>query len=476
MFVQAKQDGRIRPLVDLRSRNQNTEADHSQIPNQQTILSAVARGKFRSKIDLSDAYFQTRVHPDDVKYNTIKTPFGSFTSKVMMQGDMNAPATFVRVMEDLFHKELGDYVWVYIDNIFIFSNTFKDHIQPVTAVCDKLRKAGFYANPKKSMFFAEKLEILGHMIDNDGLHPAPEKIRSIMDWTKPKNKKQLERFNGMVNYIAQFLPHAATITAPLTELTGNAEWLWTDLHDAAFEAVKRAAEKHQVLRPIDYTIPDMVWLFTDASPTGTGAWVGQGPTRDAARPAAFHSRMLTPSQNAYPTHHQEALAIVEAIASFEYLLRNRRFTVVTDQESLTKMMTQKSLSGRQQRWLTFLSQFNFGIEYQPGAENFLADYLSRIHEGNPNSTDITLRDPTSQGSKTEALPDTPALSIDTHYASSLNYPTDSEDAMYYASDKKPSPTLTSYNSILCSSPEYLMNEAASFAVTHSQTSQNPSNK
>jgi len=429
MFIQAKLDGRIRPLVDLRSRNQNTEADYSQIPNQQTILSAVARGKFRSKIDLSDAYFQTRVHHHDVKYNTIKTPFGSFTSEVMMQGDMNAPATFVTVMEDLFHKELGDYVWVYIDDIFIFSNTFKDHIQHVTDVCDKLRKAGFYANTKQSMFFAERLEILGHTIDNDGLHPAPGKIHSIMDWTKPKNQKELERFNGMVNYLWQFLPHAATITASLTEPTGNAEWLWMDLDDAAFEAVGRAAEKHQVLRPIDYTIPDMVWLFTDASPTGTGVWVGQGPTRDAARPAAFHSRILTPSQKAYPTYHQEALAIVEAIASFEYLLRNRRFTVVTDHESLTKMMTQKSLSERQQRWLTFLSQLNFGIEYQPGADNFLADYLSRIHEGNPNSTDITLRDPTSQGSKTEALPDTPALSIDTHYASSLDYPTDSEDAM-----------------------------------------------
>ena len=70
----------------------------------------------------------------------------------------------------------------------------------------------------------------------------------------------------------------------------------------------------------------------------------------------------------------------------------------------------------------------------------------------------------------------PQHSLLTHYASSLDYPTDSEDAMYYASDEKPSPTLTSYNSILRSSPEYLMNEAASFAVTRSQTSQNPSNK
>ena len=73
MFREAKPDGRIRPLVDLCFRNDNAVADHSKIPNQQTILHAVAKGKYRCKIDLSDAYFQTRVHLDDVKYNTIKT-------------------------------------------------------------------------------------------------------------------------------------------------------------------------------------------------------------------------------------------------------------------------------------------------------------------------------------------------------------------------------------------------------------------
>ena len=67
MFLEVKPDGRIRPVQDLRFRNDNTVADYSQIPNQQTILQAVARAKYRSKIDLSDAYFQTRVHSDNVK-------------------------------------------------------------------------------------------------------------------------------------------------------------------------------------------------------------------------------------------------------------------------------------------------------------------------------------------------------------------------------------------------------------------------
>jgi len=99
----------------------------------------------------------------------------------------------------------------------------------------------------------------------------------------------------MANYVSQFIPQIATITAPLTELSGNEDWLWTDLHEAAFEAVKHTADKHQVLRPKEYNKPDMIWLFTAVSPTGTGAWMGQGPTRDAARPAAFHSGKLTPS-------------------------------------------------------------------------------------------------------------------------------------------------------------------------------------
>ena len=204
------------------------------------------------------------------------------SSQVMMQGDMNAPGTFVRTMEDLFHDELGKNIWVYIDDIFVFSDTFEEHVKVVTNACSKLQNAGYYANPKKSVFFATKLDILGHRREDNGIHPAPEKIRTIMDWTRPESQKELQRFNGMVNYISQVIPHIATITAPLTELSGNAEWLGTNLQEAAFEAVKRAAEKDKVVRPIDYNKPDMIWLFTDASPTGTGAWIGQGPTRGAA--------------------------------------------------------------------------------------------------------------------------------------------------------------------------------------------------
>ena len=57
-----------------------------------------------------------------------------------MQGDMNTTATFVRVMEDLFHDELGKVIWIYIDDIFICNNSFEEHIEHVPHACRKLKE------------------------------------------------------------------------------------------------------------------------------------------------------------------------------------------------------------------------------------------------------------------------------------------------------------------------------------------------
>ena len=115
-------------------------------------------------------------------------------------------------------------------------------------------------------------------------------------------------------------------------------------------------------------------------------------------------------------------------------------------------MTQKNLSGRQQRWLTYISKYDFEIEYQPGVKNIVADYVSRIYETDSGPGDITLKDPTAE---TETPPSAWFLSIHTDYTSSREYSAESEDAMTQTNH---SPTLTSRESIYRTSPDYLMNE------------------
>src|SRR3989337_2423914 len=305
----------------------------------------------------------------------------------MLQGDTNSPATFMRVMEDLFCDYLHDFVWVYIDDILIFSETPEQHVEHITKVCNKLREARFYASPDKTQFFAKRLELLGHIVTDEGILAAPEKIRDIKDWTIPKSRKELERFLGLVNYISQFLPHHASLTAPLTSLTGKAEFLWTDIHTKAFNQIKQLATDAKVLRPINYKSGEPIFLFADASIVGTGSWVGQGPTPYEARPAMFHSRKFTNSQTNYTTTEQETLAIIEALRAFYHVLQGTFFTIVTDHEALQSMKTKTQLSRRQHRWLAYLNIFDYNIKYEPGSTNYLADALSRIYDQTPSAND-----------------------------------------------------------------------------------------
>ena len=110
MFPKLKPNGEIRLLSDLVPRNDVTKKNDSTIPNQSMILSTVARAKYRSTIDLSNSYVQIRVPPEDETLMTIKTPFGTFACKIMLQGDTNAPSTAMSVMEFVLDGLIGKTV------------------------------------------------------------------------------------------------------------------------------------------------------------------------------------------------------------------------------------------------------------------------------------------------------------------------------------------------------------------------------
>ncbi len=122
-----KKDGRLRTVIDARQRNDNTVKDVTPLPDQKVIREDVARAPIRSKIDLADAYEQVRVKPEDVDKTVFTTIAGTYASNVVQQGDCNAPATFQRLMTSIFRDVIGRFVHVYLDDIFIFSNSYEEH-------------------------------------------------------------------------------------------------------------------------------------------------------------------------------------------------------------------------------------------------------------------------------------------------------------------------------------------------------------
>jgi hypothetical protein len=121
--------------------------------------------------------------------------------------------------------------------------------------------------------------------------------------------------------------------------------------------------------------------------TGAAGHVCQGKDWKTAKPVAFWSGKFSSAEQAYPTHEQELLAIVESLKRFRHHLLGTKFTIVTDHEKLDKFMTQKDLSRRQIRWLETLCDFDFEIKYSPGKLNILADALSRIYSHDDSGTE-----------------------------------------------------------------------------------------
>jgi len=149
----------------------------------------------------------------------------------MRQGDKNAPSTFQNAINTLFQDELGIFVYIYIDDIFIFSKTYKEHVNHVRRVLQKLRDNQFFADRKKSQFLPKELSILGHVITRRGIQPVLGRVRKILNWPTSSNIKELKSFLGIVNYCSQFAPHLATISSLLTTMAGStANWDWTHTH------------------------------------------------------------------------------------------------------------------------------------------------------------------------------------------------------------------------------------------------------
>ena len=379
-----KKSGLLRTVVDTRERNANTVKDLTPFPDQDTIRNSCARAKFRTKLDMSDAYEQIRVAPEDVWKTAFATVVGTLLSNVMQMGDCNGPSTFQRLMSRIFIRQIGRFVFVYLDDIFIYSASIEEHEEHLKIVFEILRENHLFLSKDKIDLYSVHMDCLGHIIDDEGIHVDMDKMRSIRDWPTPRNYNDIQRFVGLVNYVAQFMPDVTSYTSPLTGMSSQATFTWNPIHQRCFDMIKMIACKAPILKPID---PEeikngkTIFLICDASPHGVGAYYGQGADWQTCRPAGFLSKKFTNAQVSYRTYEQEALAILEGLKKWEDKLLGRPFEILTDHKALQFFETQGGMSNRQIRWWEYISRFNANIVYIEGKLNKVADALSWYYTG-----------------------------------------------------------------------------------------------
>lgn len=134
----------------------------------------------------------------------------------MQQGDCNAPSTFQRFVTHLFRDHIGKFVHAHLDDI-IFSDTLEDHENRLRIIMDILRDAEMTLNPKKCDFYSERMDCLGHIIDDKGIHADANKMTQILEWRTPRNHHDVQRFLGLVQYLQHFLPNVPTFDGVLNK-------------------------------------------------------------------------------------------------------------------------------------------------------------------------------------------------------------------------------------------------------------------
>jgi len=370
-----KKNGSLRMCIDYRALNKLSVKNKYPLTRIDDLLDTLQGAKYFSGIDLASGYWQIPIAPEDIEKTAFRTRYGSYQFKVMPFGLTNAPATFQRIMNDLFRPYLDKFVVIYLDDLLIFSKSKEEHMEHLRTVLSLLKKNTFYAQTAKCTFFATEMQFLGHVITAEGIHTDPAKIATITALPTPANVKELRSFLGICTFYRRFVPNFAKIASPLTDLTGEVAYIWSAAAQEALESLKTKLASAPVLVQPDFT-KDFV-LHTDASDTAVGAVLMQDQGQ-GLQPIAYESRKLTPAEKNYPVHEKELLAVMYALKQWRHYLLGAHSKVQTDHKSLTFIQTQPHLSQRQARWMETLQEYDVTIEYLKGEANVVADALSRL--------------------------------------------------------------------------------------------------
>ncbi|KAJ9548124.1 hypothetical protein OSB04_020667 [Centaurea solstitialis] len=229
---------------------------------------------------------------------------------------------------------------------------------------------------EKCHFMVREGIVLGHKISKDGLEVDKAKIDTISKLPPPTNIKGVRSFLGHAGFYRRFIQDFSKISRPLTKLLEkDAPFIFDEKCISAFETLKRHLTNAPIMVPPDWDQP--FEIMCDASDYAVGAVLGQRKNNHF-QPICYASRTLNDAQENYTTTEKELLAVVFAIEKFRSYLVLSKIIVYTDHSALKYLFAKSDAKPRLIRWILLLQEFDIEIRDKRGAENLVADHLSRL--------------------------------------------------------------------------------------------------
>ncbi|GAU19161.1 hypothetical protein TSUD_89260 [Trifolium subterraneum] len=327
---------------------------------------------------IAEAQYTTWACPKDAYplSNIDKLVDNSSGFKLLSFMDAYSGATYQRIMNKIFHNEIGDMLEVYMDDMIVKSEEEIDHTLHLKRVFDQARKFNMRFNPEKCTFGVKAGKFLGFYLTERGIEANPDKCRAFFDYSTTKSKKSIQTLNDMLTSMARFVAKSAQHALPLFKLLRKeTTFEWTEECEGALQHLKRALSEPPVLtRPVE---GEKLYLYLAVASEGISAVLIR-ETEQRQRPVYFVSRALQGPELRYLQIEKIALAVIMAARKLRYYFLAHSIVIRTDQP-VKQLLARPDMVNRMLKWLLELAEFDINFESRKALKaQVLADFIAEM--------------------------------------------------------------------------------------------------
>lgn len=200
-----KSDRGWRMCVDFTKINKTCPKDCYPLPEIDWKVESLSGFRLKCFLDTYKGYHQIQMAVEDEEKTAFYTGKGVYCYKKMPFSLKNAGATYQRLVDKAFNKQIGRNLEAYVDDMVIKSRTEEDLLSDFQETFNQLRAINMKLNPKKCSFSVEEGQFIGHLITKQGIKANPSKVKAITDLQAPKTLKEVQSLNGKAGSIEQVL-------------------------------------------------------------------------------------------------------------------------------------------------------------------------------------------------------------------------------------------------------------------------------
>ncbi|GKB93307.1 reverse transcriptase domain-containing protein [Tanacetum coccineum] len=316
---------------------------------------------FKCFLDAYKGCHQIQMTEVDEEKTAFHTPQGVYCYTKMPFGLKNAGATYQRLVDKAFDKQVGQNLEVYVDDLVIKSHTETELLRDIEETFRTLQKINMKLNPKNYTFGAEEGMFLGYMIVPEGIKPCPDKVSL--------------QVSGKILAALQ----------NLKEIHQKSDFHWTSEAEQAFKHLKQHISELPML--VAPRTKEELIMYLSASHGAVGA-VLMTERETIQTLVYFVSRPLQGAELNYTPMEKLILALVCAAKRLRRYFQAHLVAVITDQP-IKQIISRPDVAGRLQKWSIMLGEYN--ITYRPRTSvkgQILTDFLVEKPDEVPANTSV----------------------------------------------------------------------------------------